>query len=71
VIDPNPIQAPLDATEAKKTVLVDVAFAAGPTSQKVAAQADADTTNATVYDQVLFRFSPAAEDASQSQLPCT
>jgi hypothetical protein len=72
VIDPNPIPAPLDATEAKKTVLVDVAFAAGPSSTRVKElDPTQQRTAATVYDQVLFRFSPAAEDASQSQLPCT
>lgn len=66
-IDPTPLPVPLSSDDADRTVMVDVAFAVSPTKTQVVEP----KTALTVFDSVLFRFSPAAEDASQSQLPCT
>jgi hypothetical protein len=66
-IDPTPLTTPLSSDDADRTVQVDVAFSSAPTKTRVVE----NNTALTSYDSVLFRFSPAAEDASQSQLPCT
>jgi hypothetical protein len=66
-IDPTPLPVPLSANDAERMVQVDIAFSVSPTKTQVVEP----NTALTVTDSVLFRFSPAAEDASQSQLPCT
>jgi hypothetical protein len=70
-INPTPLPTPLSSDDADRTVQVDIAFAVAPTKTQIAELSTAQRTNVTVDDSVLFRFSPAAEDASQSQLPCT
>ena len=66
LINPTPLTVPLSANDAELTVQVDIAFAVLPTKTQLVEP----KTAVTVSDSVLFRFSPAAEDASQSQLPC-
>lgn len=71
-VDPTPLPTPLSADDAARTVQVDIAFAVAPSrTQVIEANPTAQRTALTVDDSVMFRFSPAAEDASQSQVPCT
>jgi hypothetical protein len=66
VIDPVPLPTPLSSINAAKTVQVTISFAASPTKTQVV---DANSA-AMVTDSALFRFTPAGEDASATNLPC-
>jgi hypothetical protein len=60
------LPTPLSAANAAKTVQVTVTFAASPSKTQVV---DAGSST-TVSDSSLFRFSPANEDATATNLPC-
>ncbi len=62
----TPLQTPLNAERAAKTVQVDVAFTVAP-----GAGAPADPTAlVTLTDAATLRIEPASEDSAQVNLPC-
>ena len=65
-VSPTPLPTPLSATNAAKTVQVNVAFSVSPQKTKVVEPG----TALTLTDTALMRFTPAAEDATSSNLPC-
>ena len=66
-LDPTPLPTPLSATNAAKTIQVTVSFAVSPSKTQVAES----TTAVSLSDSALFRFTPAAEDATSVNLPCS
>jgi hypothetical protein len=72
MVNPTPLPIPLSDDDAGRTVQVDIAFQVAPSkTQVIEANPTAQKTEVTLDNSVMFRFSPAAEDASQSQVPCT
>ena len=66
-IDPTPLTTPLSAADAARVVQVTVSFAVSPTKTRVVES----NTAVTLTNSALFRFTPAAEDASSTNLPCS
>jgi hypothetical protein len=66
LLDPTPLTVPLSAADAAKAVQVTVAFAVSPSKTQVVEA----KTAVSVTDTALFRFTPTAENASASNLPC-
>lgn len=62
----TPLPTPLSATDAARTVQVTVTFSVSPQKTKVIEPG----TAVTLTDTALMRFTPSAEDASSSNLPC-
>jgi hypothetical protein len=62
----TPLPTPLSAVDAAKTIQVNVAFAVSPSKTQVVEAG----TAVTLTDTVLMRFTPSAEDATSSNLPC-
>jgi hypothetical protein len=67
VVSTTPLATPLSAADAASTVRVDVTFSSSPSKTRVSEQDAA----VTMTDSAQFRFSPGAEDAGVSNLPCT
>ena len=65
-VSSTPLPTPLSATDAAKTVQVTVTFRVSPQKTRVVESAAA----VTLTDTALMRFTPAAEDATASNLPC-
>jgi hypothetical protein len=66
-LDPTPLQTPLSTTNAARTVQVTVSFAAAPSKTQID---EGIRANTSVTDTAFFRFTPAGEDANQTNLPC-
>ena len=62
----TPLPTPLSATDAAKTIQVTVAFSVSPHKTRVVESG----TAVTLTDTSLMRFTPSAEDATSSNLPC-
>jgi hypothetical protein len=65
-VSSTPLPTPLSSTDAARTVQVDVAFTAAPTSTPVVDE----NGPAGVQDTALLRFSPAPYNESATNLPC-
>lgn len=65
-VSSTPLPTPLSPTDAARTVQVDVAFTAAPTSTPVVDE----NGPAGVQDTALLRFSPAPYSESATNLPC-
>ncbi len=68
VIDTDPLPVPLSATDAARTVVVDVAFAVRPSQSQTSDEGGAPVV---LSSSALLRFSPSNEDTSKAGLPCT
>ena len=66
VVSTTPLPTPLTEADAARTVQVTVTFAVSPGRTRVVES----TAAATLTDTALFRFTPAAEDASSTNPPC-
>jgi hypothetical protein len=66
-ISATPLPTPLSATAAATVVKVTVAFSVSPSKTQVVEPG----TDPSLTNTALFRFTPAAEEPSASNLPCT
>lgn len=64
-VAPTPLQTPLDADRAARTVQVDIAFTTSPSSNPAA-----DSGAIVLTDSATLRIEPASEDSAEVNLPC-
>jgi hypothetical protein len=65
-VSTTPLPTPLSATNAAKTVVVEVTFSVAPNTTQVVEPNAA----VTLTDSALFRYTPGAEDIAATNLPC-